>query len=101
MRKGGRVAGSASQARNSTITHYASRTAMNTSKRILFVFSWLVVGGEETEVRLLARNLDPARYRLEVVPCFKKPEMPDLTHEQLEALGVPVDRTPYTLTFEE
>ena len=31
--------------------------------RILFVFAWLVVGGEETEVRLLARALDPARYR--------------------------------------
>ena len=70
-------------------------------QRILFVFAWLVVGGEETEVRLLARHLDPARYRLEVVGCFRKPGMPEQTHAQLEALGVPVDRTPYGLSFEE
>jgi glycosyltransferase involved in cell wall biosynthesis len=70
-------------------------------KRVLFVFSWLVVGGEETEVRLLAQNLDPARYRLEVVACFRKPGMPEQTHEQLQALGVPVDRTPYDLSFED
>src|SRR5436190_9554231 len=70
-------------------------------RRVLFVFAWLVVGGEETEVRLLAQNLDPARYQLEVVPCFRKPGMPELTHEQLAALGVPVDRTPYDLSFED
>ena len=38
--------------------------------RILFVFAWLVVGGEETEVRLLARNLDRSRYKLDVVGMF-------------------------------
>jgi polysaccharide biosynthesis protein PelF len=65
------------------------------------VFSWLVVGGEETEVRLLARHLDPSRYRLEVVACLKKPGMPEQTHQQLEHLGVPVDRTPYALSFED
>ena len=70
-------------------------------KRILFVFAWLVVGGEETEVRLLAQNLDRRRYRLEVVPCFRKPNMPEQTHSQLEALGVPVDKTPYHLSFED
>lgn len=70
-------------------------------KRILFVFAWLVVGGEETEVRLLAKHLDPTRYRLEVVACFRKPNMPQQTHAQLEALGVPVDRAPYTLSFED
>lgn len=70
-------------------------------RRVLFVFAWLVVGGEETEVRLLARNLDPARYRLEVVACFRRPNMPEQTHQQLEALGIPVDRTPYDLSFEE
>jgi len=69
--------------------------------RVLFVFAWLVVGGEETEVRLLARHLDPHRYRIEVVACFRKPNMPEQTHEQLEALGIPVDRTPYALSFEE
>lgn len=70
-------------------------------KRILFVFAWLVVGGEETEVRLLARTLDPRRYRIDVVACFRKPGMPNQTHEQLRALGVDVDTVPYALSFEE
>ena len=70
-------------------------------RRVLFVFAWLVVGGEETEVALLARHLDPARYRLEVVACFRKPEMPEQTHLELERLRVPVDRAPYGLSFEE
>jgi polysaccharide biosynthesis protein PelF len=70
-------------------------------RRVLFVFAWLVVGGEETEVRLLARHLDPARYRLDVVACFRKPNMPEQTHNQLEALGVPVDRRPYALSFDD
>ena len=69
--------------------------------RILFVFAWLVVGGEETEVRLLAQALDPQQFRLEVVACFRKDGMPDQTHQQLEALGVPVDRTPYHLGYDE
>jgi glycosyltransferase involved in cell wall biosynthesis len=70
-------------------------------RRILFVFAWLVVGGEETEVRLLAKNLNPARYKIEVVACLRRPNMPEQTHTQLEALGVPVDRTPYHLSFED
>ena len=61
---------------------------------VLFVFGWLVVGGEETEVRLLARSLDPARYRLEVVACLRREGMPDQTERQLTELGIPVDRTP-------
>ncbi|WP_320194945.1 glycosyltransferase [Agrobacterium rosae] len=69
--------------------------------RILFVFAWLVVGGEETEVRLLARNLDPRRSRIDVVACFHKPNMPHQTHEQLTELGVNVDTTPYGLSFED
>lgn len=69
--------------------------------RILFVFAWLVVGGEETEVRLLAQTLDPQRYRIDVVACFHKPGMPAQTHEQLRALGVDVDTVPYGLSFEE
>jgi len=69
-------------------------------KRVLFVFSWLVVGGEETEVRHLARHLDRSRFQLEVVACMRRDGMPDLTHRQLERLGVPVDRTPYDLSFE-
>lgn len=70
-------------------------------RRVLWVFAWLVVGGEETEVRLLARNLDARRYQIDVVGCFRKPNMPDQTHLQLEAMGVDVDRTPYNLSFEE
>jgi len=69
--------------------------------RILFVFGWLVVGGEETEVRLLARNLNPERYKIDVIACFHKPGMPSQTHEQLVAAGVNVDTTPYTLSFED
>ena len=69
--------------------------------RILFVFAWLVVGGEETEVRLLARTLDPRKYRLDVVVCFRKAGMAEQTHEQLAALGVDVDVAPYELSFED
>ncbi len=70
-------------------------------RRILFVFAWLVVGGEETEVRLLARHLDRRRWRLDVVACLRKPGMPEQTHRQLADLDVAVDRRPYTLSFEE
>ncbi len=69
--------------------------------RILFVFAWLVVGGEETEVRLLAQSLDPARHTIDVVACFHKPGMPNQTHAQLAAIGVKVDTTPYHLSFDE
>jgi polysaccharide biosynthesis protein PelF len=69
--------------------------------RILFVFAWLVVGGEETEVRLLAQTLDPKLYRIDVVACFHKPGMPVQTYEQLRALGVDVDTVPYDLSFED
>ena len=68
--------------------------------RVLFVFAWLVVGGEETEVRLLAQHLDPRRYRIDVVACFRKDGMPEQTHDQLRALGVEVDTRPYELSFE-
>ena len=69
--------------------------------RILFVFAWLVVGGEETEVRLLARHLDRRRHRIDVLPCFRKDGMPDQTERQLAALGVHVDTTAYELSFED
>ena len=69
--------------------------------RILFVFAWLVVGGEETEVRLLAQHLDRRRYRIDVVACFRKEGMPEQTHEQLRALGVDVDTRPYDLSFDD
>ena len=69
--------------------------------RVLWVFAWLVVGGEETEVRLLAKALDPRRYRIDVVACFRREGMPEQTHDQLEALGLEVDRHPYGLSFED
>ena len=69
--------------------------------RILFVFAWLVVGGEETEVRLLARHLPRDRYRIDVIPCFRKEGMPDQTHDQLRALGIHVDTAPYDMGFED
>ena len=47
--------------------------------RILFVMAWLVVGGEETEVRLLAKSLDPALFRIEVLPCFRRTPTPSTT----------------------
>jgi polysaccharide biosynthesis protein PelF len=78
-----------------------AKVAPGQPRRVLFVFAWLVVGGEETEVRLLARHLDPRRYTLHVVGCFRKPGMPEQTHAQLEALGVEVDKTPYTLSSED
>lgn len=76
-------------------------TVEPTAMRILFVFAWLVVGGEETEVRLLAKNLDRRRYRIDIVACFRKPGMPDQTHEQLHSLGIDVDTVPYALSFDD
>lgn len=74
---------------------------MTAPRRILFVFAWLVVGGEETEVRLLAKRLHPTCWGIDVVACFRKPTMPEQTHDQLSALGVDVDRTPYDLSYDD
>jgi glycosyltransferase involved in cell wall biosynthesis len=68
---------------------------------VLFVFGWLVVGGEETEVRHLARLLPQDRFRLDVVACFRREGMPMQTHRQLEELGVRVDTQPYSLSFDD
>lgn len=67
--------------------------------RVLFVFAWLVVGGEETEVRLLARAFDRRTIAIDVVACQRRDGMPDQTHAQLAALGVLVDTAPYALDF--
>lgn len=69
--------------------------------RITFVMAWLVVGGEETEIRLLARTLPRDQYRITVIPCFRKDGMPGQTHRQLADLGVHVDTTPYALGFDD
>ncbi len=50
---------------------------------------------------MLAQALDPTRYRIEVVACFHKHGTPAQAHAQLEAIGIPVDRTPYALGFDE
>lgn len=52
-------------------------------------------------MRLLARALDPRKFRIDVVACFRKPGMPEQAHRQLEALGVDVDTAPYQLSFED
>lgn len=65
--------------------------------RVLFVFDWLVIGGEETEVRLLARALDPQRYQICVLACFTNGRMTALTANGLRAMGVPLDTTCYDL----
>jgi glycosyltransferase involved in cell wall biosynthesis len=65
------------------------------------VFGWLVVGGEETELRLLAKHIDRSRFSLEVAACFWKPEMPAQARKQLQAQGIPIDETPYSLSFDD
>ena len=69
--------------------------------RILFVFASLVLRGEETELRLLARTLDPARHVIDAVACCRAAGAPDPSDAQFAALGVEVDQTPYHLSFEE
>jgi glycosyltransferase involved in cell wall biosynthesis len=70
---------------------------MSRRLRILFVFDWLVVGGEETEVRLLASNLDRRRYDLAVAACFRHEGMTRLTETTFRRLGLPVDTRGYDL----
>lgn len=70
------------------------------TRRLLFVLHWLVVGGEETEVRLLAQHLRPD-WEVSVVVCHHEPWMPDQSYRQLVELGVPVDTTPYRLSDDE
>jgi glycosyltransferase involved in cell wall biosynthesis len=69
-------------------------------RRMLWVFHWLVVGGEETEVRLLARHLRP-EWTVDVVVCSHQECMPDQTHQQLRELGVVVDTAPYGMTDDQ
>jgi glycosyltransferase involved in cell wall biosynthesis len=54
-------------------------------RRLLWVFRWLLVGGEETEVRLLARHLQPD-WSVDVVVCHYRDRTPGQSHEQLRAL---------------
>ncbi len=72
---------------------------MQKAGHILFVFDWLVVGGEETELRLLARHLRP-RYDISVAACFRNERMTELTVQSLQRLGIPLDTTCYALDDE-
>lgn len=74
---------------------------MDRPVRILFAFAGLVCGAEEDVVAELARALDPCRYRIEAVACFQPEDAPLHAHLRLEAAGVPVDRTPWLLSFED
>lgn len=74
---------------------------MKKRRKILFVFDWLVVGGEETEARLLAKNLPRDRYDFEVLACFRNERMTSLTHTLLERMGVHVDTTCYRFDDEQ
>ncbi len=69
--------------------------------RILFVFASLTDRGDASDVRQLVRALDPARYRMSAIVCFRPAGMQDTAARRLEAAGVPVDRTPYHLSFED
>jgi polysaccharide biosynthesis protein PelF len=68
--------------------------------KILFLFAWLVVGGEETEVQLLYKHLDPRRYRLHVLSTYRKENMTDTTERALREMGVPLDTVCYDLPDE-
>jgi polysaccharide biosynthesis protein PelF len=65
--------------------------------RIPFVFAWLSGGTEEAELCRLARALDPARYRIRMLPCQRA----EGSEEALEAAGVEVDTTACTFSFDE
>lgn len=69
--------------------------------RILFVFASLTSRGDAVDGRELVRALDPAHYRISALACFRRPGMPDIAARELEAVGIPVDRTPYHLSFED
>lgn len=69
--------------------------------RILFVLASLDTGPGETEARLLARHLDPGRYRIEVIACPRGEEMSGHAERQFAALGVPVDTTPRALSSDD
>lgn len=67
----------------------------------MFVFAWLAGGDEEADLRLLARLLSPARYRIDALPCVRSTATFDPSHRSLEALGVRVDRVAHDLSFDD
>lgn len=69
-------------------------------RRILFVFAWLSAGVEMAELCRLARALDPARYRIGMLPC-QRAEGSEEALRALTAAGVEVDTRACTLSFGE
>ncbi|OYX27217.1 MAG: hypothetical protein B7Z10_00905 [Rhodobacterales bacterium 32-66-7] len=69
--------------------------------RVLFVFAWLAGGPEEGLLRLLSQTLDPARFRIDALPCRLQDATLDPTHERLAALGITVDRAAYEMGFDD
>jgi hypothetical protein len=68
--------------------------------RILFVFAYLDPACD-TEARMLARYLDPARYRVDVVACCQPEGAPEYPMRRLESVGIEVDCAPFELSFED
>lgn len=60
---------------------------------LLFVMSEIRLGGEETEVALLARHIDKNRYRISVVQCHISSEFSSIP-QQLLTYGIRVDDAP-------
>lgn len=69
--------------------------------RILFVFAEMCGGDEEAEMRLLARTLDPARFRIDAFPCLRRSTPPEATQALPETLGIQVDATALDLSFDD
>ncbi len=68
--------------------------------RILFVFAYLDAS-EDSDVRMLARYMDPSRYRIDAIACFRRDGGPDYPLERLGDLDIAVDYVPYTLSFDD
>ena len=68
--------------------------------RILFVFACLDAR-DDSDVRMLARYMDPSRYRIDAVACFRHEAMPEYPLERLTGLDITVDCAPYTLSFDD
>ncbi len=83
-------------AMNEPVPHPSDRDV-----RILFVFATLTTGREGAELRLLAQQLDPARYRVDAVVCFQPEGRRRRSYRALRDAGVAVDTVPFDLSFDD
>jgi hypothetical protein len=67
--------------------------------RILFVFACLDVR-DDSDVRLLARYMDPSRYRIDAIACARN-DAAGYPLERLTGLDIAVDCDAYDLSFED